>query len=1126
MIIDIFDESYKKLNKAQREAVDTIDGPVMVVAGPGSGKTQILSLRVANILKQTDIPPHGILCLSFTEAGAINMLNRLKSMIGVEAYKVNIFTFHAFGTNIISRYPEYFFNHASLSPADELVQREIMTEILKSLDHKNPFSSFHPEEGYVFLKDILSRISQIKKAGIIPDEFIKIISHNKKILDQMNSFLGDVFADRLSSKIFPKIEKLIKNWEEVDVSGFPSDYFSSILQPLITSLKKALDESIDINKTGPLGEWKKKYTTGTNENINLKSFDSIDKLENLGIVYKKYKDELFERSYFDYDDMILEVIEAIKKNENLKAELQEQFLYIMIDEFQDTNDAQIRLIRLLIDNRVNEGKPNIMVVGDDDQAIYRFQGADVSNIMSFHKNYSSINKPIVMTENYRSGQNILDLARSIIITGGNRLEGIVPGINKELTSSGEENKKYKGDIKKLKFKTKEHQYHNIAIRIKNLIEKGYNPKDIAVISRKHRELENLVPYMHHFNLPIVYEKQQNVLATPHIHQLIQMCRFLEQAQSETPSSGDFLMPEILSYPFWGLLPKIIWEISLSAKSRRNDKDVDVPWLSVMLSHGDKKVCDIGEFFVSLVARVRYEPVEYILESLIGANIPLAPDDSNDEFITDIDINNTKNTKFVSPYKDFYFSKNKLENSKPEYLRFLSGLKFFINALRNHKGQSLLKVSDLVNFVNIHESSDILLNDTSPFTGAENAVQLMSAHKSKGLEFETVFLLSCQDDNWSKGGMRNKIRLPENLPIEPEGGDGDDDLRLFYVALTRAKKNLYLSTYSHSNDGGESVEVKFLNNDLIENDEEIQDEDIDTSSILETTTPNYTDKVYIESERAFLAPLVENYKLSATHFNNYLNLVYGEGPKTFFEQNLVRFPQPMSVSNIFGSSIHKSLELCLLKYKESGKLPSKDDVINLFKKDLSRKRISEFDLDKYLKRGIEALEVFYDKKIKDFKITDRCEVDFANEGVVLKDAHITGKIDLLRIIDDEQVDVFDFKTGDFISDKNKTESDKLKEWSYKNQIIFYKLLIENSKNYKNYEMRDGVFLFVEPEIVNAVTIIHESHIEFTDDDVNRTKKLIEIIFNKIKNLDFVNVDAYPKTIKGIEQFEEDLLSSRI
>ncbi|HEY5587914.1 MAG TPA: ATP-dependent DNA helicase [Candidatus Paceibacterota bacterium] len=1117
-----FEKAYKSLNKAQKEAVDTYDGPVMVIAGPGSGKTQILSLRVIKILQKTDIPPNGILCLTFTEAGAINMLNRLKKMMGVDAYKVNIFTFHAFGTHIINRYPEYFFNYANLSPADELVQREIMTEILKLLNHKNPFSSFHPEEGYVFLRDILSRISQIKKAGLTPDEYDLIIAHNKNILNQINTSINEVFKDRLSSKIFPKIEKIINDWDKINTTSFPENYFKPISHYLSISLKKALEKAISENSTSFISEWKKKYTTGTNDNISLKSFESQEKLENLGLVYRQYKNILFQKGYFDYDDMILEVIEAIKKNENLKAELQEQFLSIMVDEFQDTNDAQIKLIRLLADNYVNEKKPNIMVVGDDDQAIYRFQGADISNIKDFNSKYDGV-KIIVMTENYRSGQNILDLARSIIVTGENRLEDMIDEVNKKLISSGDENKKFKGDIKKLKYKTKDHQYHNIALRIKNLIKEGHNPKEIAIISRKHKELENLVPYMHHYNVPIVYEKQQNVLATPHIHQLILMCRFLDLMEKGEQSHGDSLMPEILSYPFWEIAPKTIWNISLLSKSNRQDKSSDIPWLSVMLEYPDKNVKEIGEFFVEMVSRVRYEPVEYILESLIGKNISFSQDDENENFINEIEY---KNGKFISPYKNFYFSKEKLENNKPEYLRFLSGLKFFISALRNHKERSLLKVTDLINFVDIHESNGILLNDTSPFTGAENAVLLMSAHKSKGLEFETVFLLSCQDDNWSKGGMKNKIRLPENLPIDMAQDESDDDLRLFYVALTRAKKNLYLSTYSYKDEGSESVEVKFLNSGQVEEDNGEMDENIDTSSILETTTPNYTDKVYIESERAFLSPLVENYKLSVSHFNNYLNIYFGEGPKTFFEQNLIRFPQPMSGSNIFGSSIHKSIELCILKYKENGKLPTKNEFINIFERDLSRKRISEIDLEKYLNRGREALDIFYDKKIKDLMITDKTEVDFSKEGVVLDEAHITGKIDLLRILDNNQIDVFDFKTGSPIPEKNKDEKDKIKEWSYKNQIIFYKLLIENSKNYKNYKMRNGVFIFVEPEFKNGEAKINEKEIEFSNDDVTRMKKLIEIIFNKIKNLDFVNIDGYPKTIKGIIQFEEDLLSGKV
>jgi hypothetical protein len=235
---------------------------------------------------------------------------------------------------------------------------------------------------------------------------------------------------------------------------------------------------------------------------------------------------------------------------------------------------------------------------------------------------------------------------------------------------------------------------------------------------------------------------------------------------------------------------------------------------------------------------------------------------------------------------------------------------------------------------------------------------------------------------------------------------------------------------------------------------------------------------------------------------------------------------MNIAGVFGNAIHKGIELFILKFKEKGVLPSKDEFISLFENDLSRKRISSIELDKYLKRGREALDIFYDTKIKDLIITDKTEVDFSKEGVVIDGSHITGKIDLLRILDNNLVDVFDFKTGKIIPEKNKEEKDKVKEWDYKNQIIFYKLLIENSKNYKNYKMRNGVFIFVEPEIKNGVVSISEKQMELTDEEINRTKKLIKVVFNKIKNLDFVNIDNYPKNMKGINQFEDDLLSGRI
>ncbi len=143
----LYDERYKKLNKKQKQAVDAIDGPVLVIAGPGSGKTEILSLRVGNILRKTDTLASGILCLTFTESAAVNMRNRLAALIGHEAYRVAIYTFHSFCVDIINRHPEFFYGGASFTPADTLVQIEVLIARLMSERYTNPCSGWMERSG-------------------------------------------------------------------------------------------------------------------------------------------------------------------------------------------------------------------------------------------------------------------------------------------------------------------------------------------------------------------------------------------------------------------------------------------------------------------------------------------------------------------------------------------------------------------------------------------------------------------------------------------------------------------------------------------------------------------------------------------------------------------------------------------------------------------------------------------------------------------------------------------------------------------------------------------------------------------------------------------------------------------
>ncbi|MCK5590929.1 MAG: UvrD-helicase domain-containing protein, partial [Candidatus Pacebacteria bacterium] len=384
----VFKERYKKLNKSQKKAVDTIDGPVLVVAGPGSGKTEILSLRVANILRETDIAPSNILCMTFTDSASNNMRERLAEIIGREAYRVAIHTFHSFGVEVIDKNPEFFYSGANFIPADDLAQLEIVETILTDLDHNNPLRSIHPEQGFVYAGSLVQAIGNLKKAGLTPEEFKAILDHNKEEIEFANPLLAEVFDERLSKSSFEKIVRLIQKLQTYKSKPFPVSHLTPWLPNVAYSLKRALEEAERQEKATALSRWKTKNTKKDDDGKRVhRDHINLEKMYALAFVYEKYKAEMYARGYYDFDDMLLEAIQAIQKNNRLRYDLQEQFQYVLVDEFQDTNDAQVRLLRLITDAEVHEGRPNVMAVGDDDQAVYKFQGAEISNILDFKGAY-------------------------------------------------------------------------------------------------------------------------------------------------------------------------------------------------------------------------------------------------------------------------------------------------------------------------------------------------------------------------------------------------------------------------------------------------------------------------------------------------------------------------------------------------------------------------------------------------------------------------------------------------------------------------------------------------------------------------------------------------------------------
>ncbi len=1060
-----FEERYQALNEEQKRAVDTIEGPLLVVAGPGSGKTELLSLRVGNILQKADVAPHNILCLTFTENGALNMRERLASLIGPAAYRVSIFTFHAFCNHIIARHPEYFWSQATFSQATDVTRAEIMETLFASLPHGHPLASYHPEKGFVYLRDVIDRIKHVKSYGYTADEYLEVVKGLQQEYSAINSMLS-VWPARLSAK---SLEPLYALRDDLTQSGTTTSTY------LASTLTNAIADTEALGKTEPLGSWKAKYLVATDDGLVLKDYHNKEKILAVAELYKKYSDLMYAQALYDYDDMIIEVAHALRDNVTLRTILEEQYQYILVDEFQDTNEAQMSLVQAITSSSLHEGRPNVCVVGDDDQAIYKFQGAEISHMMRFRDALYREVTTVVLTKNYRSTQAILDLAREVItqIQGSGRLETKYEDITKVLTAKNV--KLPKGAITLQSYTSDVSEYASVARRIKQSLASGVTPSSVAILARGHRELRALLPYLDREQIPYEYIKKANVFDEPHVHILIQVCEYLASVMRHE-STAEYILPELLAHPCFEVDRLTLFTLAVDAKKE------NLTWSEALLRSEHKKLHALGELFATLAVDAVSTPLEHILETFMEK----------------------------SGFKEFYFSQEHIKKSPTTYVAFLASLKTFIEALREWKEGETLFVTHVAPFVAMHKDHDIALVSESPFLKAEDSVQLLTAHASKGLEFEHVYIVAAHDALWTKSPKTNIAPLPSPLvPLMQPAGDTEDDfIRLLYVAITRAKHTLHISSHDTSVRYLPEAEVK-------EEEEEVPIEAHENALALHQ-------EPFKEEEWALLRRLVKGYKMPVTHLNNFINISEG-GPLFFIEQNLLRFPQPMNPSGVYGSAVHKAIEEMVMYPKyHGGEAPSRDHLLHTFRKTLARGRLPLHEVTKQSDRGEKVIDALMKMKEVAFTEDDRVEVDMKDEGVMVGDAQVIGKLDLLRRIDGTYT-VVDFKTGKSFSawDDAKTDVDKIKLHKYRQQLIVYKLLLENATHYQSTPVEKLSLWFVEePKFTELV-------LDANEEEVTRTKRLVEAVYRKIVTLDLVlDLSKYNETYKGLLQFEDDLIEGRI
>lgn len=1067
-----FDRAFAQLNAEQRRAVETIEGPVLVVAGPGTGKTQLLSTRVANILKSTDTKPSNILCLTYTNKAAVNMKERIVELAGQEGARVPASTFHSFAGEIMNLYPDNFWKAARLSIAPDSVQLDIIESIVAGLPFDNPLSLKFAGQ-YTLIKSIQKAIGLAKDVGLTPGKLKALIKFNLSYIDQIEEPLTKVLDQRLSAKKLPalaaEVEGLTK--QEIGVDLYPLTSLSAVING---SLRGAIGADEGTGKAANTSRWKSRWLQSVDGQKGM--FNERQRnlwwLELAG-VYRTYRDKLHHRGFYDYADMLVEVIAQLEKNPSVLADVQERFSYVLVDEFQDSTPAQLRLAHLIAGHYLAEGRPNLMVVGDDDQTIYKFNGAQVNNMLNFERRYSDVTK-IVLTDNYRSSQAILDFSGRVIGQAETRLVDLDPSLKKELLAKKPPKKP--GKIKTLAYSSSELQMSEIARDIK----KNYQPgQTMAVLARGHDSLIKMASILQQQKVPVRYEQSANILDQPIIEQVYLVTKLLIAIQGGDKSSANGLIPKILRWEAWGIAPRQLWDLAAANFTRPN-------WLEGLLNSKAAQLQAIGEWFVWLARQADSQPLAVTIEQIIG----LRASDG-----------------FSSPIREYFLAATKQKTNA--YFHGLSAIQLLRNLVYEFGRQRQPMLADLVRYVEINRLNEIIIPDESPFITGAQAVQLLSVHKAKGLEFDHVYIIDAIDDNWRpKSGGR---KPPANLPLQPHGDDFDDYVRLMYVALTRAKTSITISGYYLDHSGKDVALCSTIAS--VQPFKKIDQKGV--GALIGVIEENLRwPQLGTGQEKAILAARLENFNLNVTHLLHFLDVQHG-GPQYFKERHLLQLPELKTPHQAFGTAVHAALRSA--QYQANTNRFSLAAATKEFAVALSDEQLMPVEHKRQLAKGKQLLRRLFEDLGYSLPVGSLAE--YRLRDISLGSARLSGALDRVDAAE-KAIKIVDYKTGRPLgSFDTKDQNQMLKAHRHKMQLIFYALLLE---------AKDGPAAKISGEMVyveaSKIKSLSRAYIPSSDDKA-RLAQLIEAVWRRIQNLDFPDTSSYSPDLAGAKAFEAYLINAK-
>jgi len=1003
-----FKRIFEQLNSAQQLAVTTIEGPVMVLAGPGTGKTQVLAARVANILLTTDTNPSSILALTFTESAAKNMRERLVRMIGKTGFYVQIQTFHAFCSDVINSHPEFFSIDRESQALTELERYDILQNSIDTL----PLTALKPlNTPYFYLKDMISALSNLKREGVTVSEFELIVTAEQTLLEQE--------LDELAKAEAQQRQKMVaKNTELLEV-------------------------------------------------------------------YRQYQLALSEHKRFDFDDMISLVVAAFETESELLVEYQERLQYFLVDEYQDTNSAQNQVIDLVASYWGEAA--NLFVVGDPNQAIYRFQGASLENVLGFTQRYPKATI-ITLDQGYRSSQKLYDAAAGLIAE--NQVGDVVQplAIAQKLQSQ-------KGIGQPLSLfvapsQTLETVY--IACQVQALLEQGVLAEEIAVLYRNNADAVEMAEALERWGIPYDLERGSNVLEAEHIRQFICLLQVISAIKN---GSEDEVLYEVMQYQ-WLCLPSLV--VMKAARVAHRAKcslyELIAQGFTFLAEH-DTQTLTAAEFEFLAVFMTR-------IQNWIAAEAQLSFPAWFELVLTE------------SGFLPWVL----LQPTKVTLLNGVNSLFREVKAMTvARRGLQLNEFLEVIKTLEAHHLS-ITLEDLNISTAA---VRLSTVHKAKGQEWEYVFILRAIDGKWGNGRNRELIPLPAGILKNTDHSQKErnsDDRRLFYVAMTRAKEKLtitYPETIILENRTKQvlgSVFLEELKDHLVVDVSEVaqrvvSEAETHLARLLQPVVP----KVVGEEEKIFFTDILKNFSLSVSALNTYLH-----SPSEFVTKYLLKVPVATTPHMAFGTAVHKTLEEWFKQWQSRGQKLPLEAFLKLFEAALVKEPLVQEDFAARLARGQEVLTQYFDKLSVLEKPALFIERFFGGSWnqVLLDDIPLTGRIDRVDWVDAEQtmVAVVDYKTGKprTVGEiEATTASAELSErerslpvtirGKYKRQLIFYTVLAELDPSFKP-KVVETIFEFIEPDKQSGKQISRRFSI--TKEEVSDLKNLIRTVMAELRSLVFI------------------------